>query len=88
LEVAVPTRLQFREPDGGLRVWWFAAAIVAWFGLCLGLASIGGWPGIVIVAAAQLAVVAGVIVSADRAVAANRDRADGPAEQANGIGER
>lgn len=61
----MPARPRFRDADGVLRVWWFAAALVAFWLVCLGLAAIGGWAGIVTVVVAQLVAVATVIVSAD-----------------------
>ncbi len=57
-------RQRFRNPEGVLRVWWFAVILVAFLAVCLGLAAIGGWAGIAAVVAAQLVVIAVIIVTA------------------------
>jgi hypothetical protein len=61
----VAARPRFRDPDGVLRVRWFAGALLVFWLVCLGVAAIGGWAGIVLVALAQVAAVAVIIVSAD-----------------------
>lgn len=77
----MPARPRFRNADAVLRVPWFAAALVAFWVVCLGLAAIGGWPGILTVVAAQLVAVAAVIVSADHRRGATASRAGGATGQ-------
>jgi hypothetical protein len=53
-------------PEGTLKVPWFVALIVAYAAVSLGLAAIGGWSGVVALAAFLLLVIAMVIGAAGR----------------------